>query len=80
MLAQHYYSQKELTKKNINDMHEMLYLKGVNWANLEDRWKNGTFIIRNLDPEVKASLIIRHDIILNRDKEIIEIYLKEIDE
>jgi hypothetical protein len=32
MLAQSHFSQKELQNKNQQDMHEMLYSKGVNWA------------------------------------------------
>jgi tRNA(His) 5'-end guanylyltransferase len=47
MLAQSHYSQKQLHKKNKADMHEMLYEKDVNWADLEPRCKNGTFMFRD---------------------------------
>lgn len=41
MLARKYYSHKQLHGKNRADMHEMIHEKGDNWANLQDRWKNG---------------------------------------
>lgn len=41
MLARSHFSHKELTGKNMSDMHEMLYSIGVNWAKLEDELKNG---------------------------------------
>lgn len=47
MLAQSHYSHKELHQKNIPDIHEMLYSKKINWAKLEDKWKNGTCISKN---------------------------------
>lgn len=46
MLAQAHYSHKELHKKNNSDMHEMLHEKGINWADLEPKWKNGTFLFK----------------------------------
>ena len=39
-----FYSHKEMQNKKQNDMHEMLHDKGVNWADLSPKWKNGTFI------------------------------------
>jgi tRNA(His) 5'-end guanylyltransferase len=48
MLAREYYSHKELHGKNRSDMHEMLYEKGVNWADLDDKWKNGVTLIREV--------------------------------
>lgn len=44
MVARSLYSQKELQHKSIGDLHELLFKKGVNWAKLEDVYKNGTFI------------------------------------
>jgi tRNA(His) guanylyltransferase len=44
MLSQSHFSSKQLHGKNQVDMHEMLHEIGVNWADLEPRWKNGTFI------------------------------------
>lgn len=49
MLAQAYFSHKELHKKKVPDMHEMLYTKGVNWANLSPHLKNGTTFIKMVD-------------------------------
>lgn len=48
MLARYYFSQKELNGKNVPAMHEMLYTKGVNWADLKPaRWKNGFVIYKS---------------------------------
>jgi tRNA(His) 5'-end guanylyltransferase len=44
MLSRAHFSDKELHGKKRADMHEMLHSKGVNWTNLEDRWKNGCTI------------------------------------
>ena len=46
MLAQAYFSHKELHGKSQADMHEMLYAKDINWAHLEPRWKNGVFLVK----------------------------------
>lgn len=46
MLAQAHFSTKELHGKNRADMHEMLHTKDVNWAKLDNLWKNGTLIYR----------------------------------
>jgi tRNA(His) guanylyltransferase len=47
MLARSYFSQKELEGKKRQDMHEMLRTKGINWANIDDQLKNGTFLLKN---------------------------------
>ncbi|KKN50935.1 hypothetical protein LCGC14_0628000 [marine sediment metagenome] len=44
MLAQAHFSHTQLHQKRQPDMHEMLHGKGINWAELEPRWKNGQFI------------------------------------
>lgn len=49
MLAQSEYSQKELNGKKVPDLHEMLFKKGINWADLNDQLKNGTYIINGKD-------------------------------
>lgn len=46
MLTRSHFSHKECHQKNIPAMHEMLFGVGVNWAHLEDRLKNGTYITR----------------------------------
>lgn len=46
MLAQAHYSHRELLNKNQADMHEMLHWKEINWADLADHWKNGTFLFK----------------------------------
>lgn len=47
MFSRSLYSHKELIGKNTSDMHEMLHEKGENWANLQDMYKNGTFILED---------------------------------
>jgi hypothetical protein len=47
MLAQSHFSHTELHKKNKSDMHEMLHTKGVNWADLQPKWKNGSFLFKD---------------------------------
>lgn len=46
MYAQQFFSHKEMHKKSISDLHEMLFTIGKNWAtDLGNREKNGTFVI-----------------------------------
>ena len=72
MLAQSVFSHKELNGKNQSSMHDMLYTKGINWADLNDKWKNGIFIFKE-DTSYKK----RTDIILTDNREMIERYLKD---
>lgn len=44
MLARSHFSHKDLMNKKSRDIHDMLHDIGINWANLEEREKNGTFI------------------------------------
>lgn len=46
-LAQANFSHKELLNKKHADIHEMLHSKGINWADLTSRLKNGGLIKRN---------------------------------
>ena len=57
MLARAHFSNKELHGVNTSGMHEMLHKKGVNWANLDERLKNGSLCNRNTEGkwEVKAA-------------------------
>jgi tRNA(His) 5'-end guanylyltransferase len=69
MLAREYYSHKELYQKKTSDIHEMLHEKNINWNNIADKWKNGSFIFyHNHDLKWK----IRHDIIFTQDRFSIE--------
>ena len=64
MLAQAYYSHKQLYKCNQADMHEMLHEKRVNWASLAPHWKNGTFLFKDNDSKFKAL----YNLVLTRDE------------
>jgi tRNA(His) guanylyltransferase len=45
MVARSLYSQKQLEGKKTADLHELLYQKDVNWADLMPQYKNGTFVL-----------------------------------
>lgn len=45
MLARAHFSHRELHGKNRTAIHDMLHAKGINWAALSMREKNGTFIL-----------------------------------
>lgn len=46
MLASSLYSDKELFGKNNTERQDMIYEKGLNWSELDDKWKNGSFVTR----------------------------------
>lgn len=77
MLSRANFSHKELHKKNQKDMHEMLYSKGINWADLADRWKNGVFIFK----EKGESWNENHTAIFKNDRTLIEqLIIPEVDD
>lgn len=54
MYARQFFSHKELHKKNLDDIHDMLHAKGKNWVrDLEDREKNGTLFIKYPQEKMK---------------------------
>lgn len=77
MYTASFYSQKEMHKKNTKDMHEMLHKKGVNWAELPDRWKNGVFIGRKVcsSNDRESFLVWEACPIFTKNRQIIEQYL-----
>lgn len=58
MLARVHFSHKELHKKNTADIHEMLYTKNINWADIAVKWKNGTFVFKVNENWVRTSFEI----------------------
>ncbi len=46
MAARAYFSHAETLNKNVSEMQEMLFLKGVNWNDYPAFFKRGTFILR----------------------------------
>ncbi len=46
-VAQSLYSHKELSGKNTNQMQEMIFQKGINWNNIDDKLKRGRLILKN---------------------------------
>ena len=71
MLAQSNFSHKELQNKNSQDLHEMLYAKNINWANLEPKWKNGTFYYK----ADNGWFDLDYSVIFKNDRNRIERYL-----
>jgi len=53
MLANAHYSAAELHEKSNAEKHEMLYQKGINWADCLDWQKNGTAIVNGVKGESK---------------------------
>lgn len=49
MLARAHFSHKELHGKGLSDMHEMLHVRGVNWAHCSDGEKNGRIVSKDDD-------------------------------
>lgn len=47
MLAQAHFSPKQLLNKKQDDMHDMLHTIDINWADLENRWKNGLAVVKD---------------------------------
>jgi len=67
MYTRSVYSHDDLLHKKQPDMHDMLHEKGLNWADLEDVYKNGIFIYKN-----QGSWTKRHDIIFTKDRDKID--------
>lgn len=54
MYARNFFSHKQLNNKSIEIIHEMLHSIGKNWTkDLDNREKNGTFIILNKETGIK---------------------------
>ncbi len=61
MVAQFYYSHKQLHQKKIPDMHEMLFAKGINWTNYPTHCKNGQFITKDYKQGINPAPIFTDD-------------------
>ena len=64
MFARSYFSHKELYKKSTSDIHEMLYTKNMNWANLFSLYKNGLYIekIDKVVLDTNTNFMINYDL------------------
>ena len=51
MLARSHFSHKQLLGKGQTEMHEMLHFIGINWAELEPRWRNGTVVYKEANED-----------------------------
>ena len=71
MLGQANFPHKELHGKSTHsDIHEMLHTKGINWAHLEPKWKNGVTLSKD-----ERDINEHHDYIFSKDREFVEKYL-----
>jgi len=77
MLARIYYSHKQLENKKNSDIHEMLYKKELNWNDLSNKWKNGSFIFYNNE---NLNWTIKQDIIFTKNRNIINQFNTPIEE
>jgi len=75
MLTRSHYSAKQLLNKSQSEMHEMLHQKGVSWADLPPRFKNGVFITKT----VLNGWVTRDDIIFTQDRLFVELHLTRKD-
>ncbi|MCL5460218.1 hypothetical protein M3M33_16395, partial [Loigolactobacillus coryniformis] len=58
MYCQSLFSPKQLHGKSRQQQHDLLYSVGKNWdTDLEDRWKNGTWLVKT-----DEGIVVRHDI------------------
>lgn len=58
MYVNYYYSSKELYWKWKSEQHEMLYKRGYNWNDLDNRLKNWTYIYKK-DDKIKLDSLIK---------------------
>lgn len=61
MLAQHYYSHKQLHEKNCSDLQDMIHAAGDNWNNHATRFKRGGLIYYDLKAEPYPAWKIAED-------------------
>ena len=73
-LAQSHFSAKQLMNKGQPEMHDMLHEKGVNWADLPSRFKNGVYLFRS-----DVGIVSRDDVIFTEDRGIVEAFLQRQD-
>jgi len=83
MLARHYFSHKELHRKNVSQLQDMLMLEhGVNWNDLDTWKKRGSCVVWNPDKFDSSEQFYRDENIpiFTKDREYIEKFLGEKDD
>ncbi len=75
MLAQSHFSHKELMNKSQADMHDMLHEIGVNWVDLDAKWKNGTLVYKKQKDDGQDTWTITNTVIFQENRNLIEQYL-----
>ena len=48
MVAQSLYSHKELNGVKTNEMQELCFKKGINWNDIDEGWKRGRMVIKDM--------------------------------
>ncbi len=75
MLAQSHFSPKQMLNKKQVDLHDMLYDKGVLWADLPARFKNGIYVFKTAE----AGIMARDNVLFTEDRAIVEMHLARKD-
>jgi tRNA(His) 5'-end guanylyltransferase len=75
MIARKYFTDSQLYMKKKDEIHDMLYSKEVNWAELPDWCKNGYFIDRG-DPNTRHWTVRPLCPIFTRERGVIESQIK----
>ena len=70
MLARTHFSNNELHGKKSQDIHDMLHGIGVNWADLEDKYKNGSCIHKYF-----TLTAMDYNKIFSKNRDIVEQYM-----
>jgi hypothetical protein len=78
MLGQANFSHKQLQNKNCTEIQDMLHEKNINWADLDEHLKNGTFITRTVINE--RTEYVQSSPIFSKNREAIEDLLKPLEE
>lgn len=68
MFARAHFSHKELHNKNTPQIHDMLHAKGLNWNNLSEQIKNGTFIMADYEEQYFKATYESLELLLTKEK------------
>ena len=77
MLGQSYFSHKELHGKNVSNIQDMLMDQhGVNWNDVDTRFKRGQCVTSNFEDERLTFRIDTEVPVFTQDRDFIESHLK----
>ena len=70
MLGRAHFSHSKMKNKANCEVHDMLHTKGINWAKLEPKWKNGMFLYKQ-----DRDWLVNSNEIFTENRDSIERYL-----